>query len=400
VATQSSKFKVQSSKLNNTSKAPSASSGQAQTMADLMKSAKTSFVTPHKGDRVTGIITKLSRSEILVDINAKTEGVVLEKDRKILSSILSTLKVGDKVTVTVLNPEGELGNPVVSLRKFIDDMVWEKLSALRKDQEVLEITITSATKGGFLVTTKDGVSGFLPNSHLSNLENPHGLIGKNIKTVVLEVNRELHKIIFSQKQVLGIDDFKKYVKDLKIGKQIDSIITNITSFGIFISIPVNPVESSRSGRQTPLTERFDGAGESILVEGFIHSSEISWEPISNISENFEVGATIKAVIIGFDDDSRRILLSIKRLTPDPFEQKLKEYSVDKKIKGEVTKIVSTGVLLDLGEGIVGIIKKDKIPPNVSYKEGSVVDVVVSSIDTKKHRVVLTPVLLEKPIGYR
>lgn len=372
----------------------------ATTMAELMKSAKTSFVTPRKGDAVSGVITKLTRSEILVDINAKTEAIVLEKDRKILSKILSSLKVGDKVVVKILNPEGDMGNPVVSMRKFIDDMIWEKLLRFKKNQEVLDTTVDSVTKGGFLVTALDGISGFLPNSHISNLENPLGLIGKNIKTVILEVNRELHKIIFSQKQVLGIDDFKKYVKDLKIGQQIDSIITNITSFGIFISIPVISVGSFRSGRQTPLTERSDGARESIFVEGFIHSSEISWEPISNIGEFFEVGAKIKTVIIGFDDDSRRVLLSIKRLTPDPLEQKLKEYSVDKKIKGEVTKIVPAGVLIDLGEGIVGIIKKDKIPPNVSYQEGTKLDVTVSSIDKKKHRVVLTPVLLEKPIGYR
>jgi ribosomal protein S1 len=371
VATRSSKFKVQSSKLNNAPKATS--------MAELMRSAKTTFVTPRKGDAVPGIITKLTRSEILVDINAKTEAVVLEKDRKILSKILSSLKTGDKVVVTILNPEGDLGNSVVSLRKFIDDIVWEKLLSLQKAKEVLEVTVDSATKGGFLVTTLDGISGFLPNSHSSTLENPLDAIGKNIKTVVLEFNRELHKIIFSQKQVLGIDDFKKSIKIFKIGQKIDAIVSNITSFGMFLAIQTNDREA---------------------VEGFIHLSEVSWETVSNIEEFFKVSQKIKAVITGFDEDSRRILLSIKRLTANPLEAKLKEYAIDKKIKGEVIKIISAGVLLDLGEGVVGIINKDKIPPNMSYKEGLSVDVVVSKIDNKRHRVLLTPVLLEKPIGYR
>lgn len=357
----------------------SSNTSGATTMADLMKSAKAPLVAPHKGNQISGIITKLSRSEIIVDINAKSEAVVLEKDRKILSKILSLLKVGDKVVVTVLNPEGDLGNPVVSIRKFIDDLSWEKLSSLRKDQKVIEVIVTAATKGGFLVTTKDGVSGFLPNSHSSTLENPQTLIGKNIKTVIFELNRELHKIIFSQKQVLGIDDFKGYVKDLKVGQKIDAIISNITLFGIFLSIPV---------------------GGSTFAEGFVHLSEVSWERISDIPQNFKVSQKIKAVIIGFNEDSRRIDLSIKRLTVDPWEQKLEEYSIDKKIKGEVVEITSAGVILDLGVGFVGIIKKDKVPPSVSYKEGMFLDVVVSSIDKKRHRVVLTPVLLEKPIGYR
>jgi len=362
---------IKSSKSNNASK--------AQTMAELMKSAKATFVTPRKGDNIPGIITKLTRSEILVDINAKTEAVVLEKDRQILSSILSSIKVGDKVMVSVLNPEGDLGNPVVSLRRFIDDIVWEKLRSLQKSKEVLEVTVSGTTKGGFLVTTLDGISGFLPNSHTSSLENPQNLIGKNIKTVILELNRELHKIIFSQKQVLGIDDFNKSIKGFKIGQKIDPIISNITSFGIFLLIQQKDREP---------------------IEGFIHLSEVSWENVSNIPDNFKVSQKIEAVVIGFDEDSRRVLLSIKRLTPNPLEAKLKEYIVDKKIKGAVIKIISSGVLLDLGEGIVGIIKKDKIPPNMSYKEGVIVDAVVSKIDTKKHRVVLTPVLLEKPIGYR
>lgn len=356
------------------------SSGHAATsMEELMRSAVATFVTPRKGDNIPGVITKLTRSEILVDIDAKTEAVVLEKDRQILSSIMSSLKVGDKVTVSVLNPEGDLGNPVVSLRRFVDDIVWEKLRSLQRNKEVLQLNVDSITKGGFLVTSQDGTSGFLPNSHASTLENPQNLIGKKIKAVVLELNRELHKIIFSQKQVLGIDDFKKSIKSLKVGQKIDAIISNISSFGIFLLIQQKDIGP---------------------VEGFIHLSEVSWENIASISDNFKISQKIEAEIIGFEEDSRRVLLSIKRLTPNPLEAKLKEYTSDKRIKGEVVKVIATGVLLDLGEGIIGIIKKEKIPPNVTYKEGQVVDAIVSKIDTKRHRVILSPVLLEKPIGYR
>jgi len=104
-------------------------------MADLMKSVKSDFIAPKKGEALEGTITKLTSSEILVDIGAKTEATVLEKDKRILKSLLSQLKVGDKVTVSVLNPESDFGNSVVSLRRFVDNRIWIELEELKKDKK-------------------------------------------------------------------------------------------------------------------------------------------------------------------------------------------------------------------------------------------------------------------------
>jgi len=360
----------------------STSTKKAMTMADLMKkvqAAKTPFVSPHKGDMLTGMITKLTSGEILVDINAKTEAVVLEKERNIMNKILSSFKVGDKIQVQVLNPESDFGYPVVSLRRSVGDITWDRLAKLQKSQEPVEVMLDMATKGGFLATTPDGISGFLPNSHTSSLENPQGLIGKKIKVVVLELNRELNKIIFSQKQVMGPADFQKLIKNLKIGQKIDAVVSNVAPFGIFLSIPVDDAK---------------------LAEGFVHISEISWENVENIADLFKIGDKITGIVIGFDKDSRRVNLSVKRLTADPFEKKLDEFTVDKKLKVKITKIISSGVLLDLGDNITGFIKKEKIPVATTYKEGQEVEVTVSAVDKKRHRVEVSPVLLRKSIGYR
>lgn len=352
---------------------------KATTMAELMKKAQAVIVAPHKGDILTGTITKLTSSEIIVDINAKTEAVVLEKDKTILHKILVSYKVGDKVQVQVLNPESDFGYPVVSMRRSIENIVWDKLATYQKSQESLEVVLDQSTKGGFLVSTPDGTSGFLPNSHTSSLENPQGLIGKKIKIVVLELNRSLHKIIFSQKQVMGQADFQALVKNLKAGQKIDAIVSNVAPFGVFLSIPVD---------------------DSKVVEGFIHISETSWENVPNISDVFKIGDKITGVVLGFDKDSRRINLSIKRLKENPLEKKLVEYTVDKKLTAKVAKIISTGVIMELPDNITGFVKKDKIPPSMSYKEGQEVQVLVSGIDKKRQRVELVPVLKEKPIGYR
>ncbi|MEK7159865.1 MAG: S1 RNA-binding domain-containing protein [Patescibacteria group bacterium] len=368
-------------KLNKSSKPhfAEASRGRATTMADLMKSAQINFVKVSKGETLSGTVTKLTSSEILVDIGAKTECMVLEKDKRILRSLLSSLKLGDSVSVYVLNAESDFGNPVVSLRRFNDDRVWGKLEDLQKKKEQVDILVDDATKGGFLVSTKDGVSGFLPNSQAVFLENAEGLVGKTIKASVIELSRQAKKIIFSQKQGASSEDFEKAIKTLKQNDKITTTISNVAPFGIFTLIKTK---------------------DDAVVEGFVHISEISWEKIAAVPETFKQGDTIEAQILHFDKDSQRINLSIKQLIKDPFEEKLKSYKTDQKVTGVVSKVLSSGVLVNLSEGIEGFIKKEKIPPTVKLNEGSAVNATVLEVDTRKHRVILVPVLTEKPIGYR
>ena len=371
-------IKQETNSLNSSSK-------PALTMADLMKSVNTSFVTLHKGDILKGKIKKLTSSEILIDIDAKTDAVVLEKDKKNLRNILSMFKVGDEVSVSVLNPESDMGHPVVSLRRYLEDLMWEKLLKMQKNQEGLESTINEITKGGFLVSAKDGISGFLPNSHTIFMSQSQDVIGKKINVFPLELNRVAHKIIFSQKPVLDLKAFTDLIKDLKIGQKIDAIIANITSFGIFVSIQVL---------------------ENKNIDGLIHISEISWDKVSDIEEMFTPGQKVEAVIIGIDRDAKRIDLSIKRITSDPFEETIKKFAVDQKVAAKVTQLVSTGVVLEIVDNmggeqrIEGFIRREKIPPNMSFEIGDKINVTITQIDKRKHRIILVPVLLEKPMGYK
>ena len=349
------------------------------TMAELLATHKTNFVNVSKGQVVTGMITKLTSGEILVDIGAKTEALVMEKDKRILRSLLSSIKLGDKVTVTVLNPESDYGNPVVSLRRFNDDRVWVRLEKLKKDKEQVEVLVGELTKGGFLVTTKDGISGFLPNSQTTFMQNAQELVGKEIKVTVIELNRPLRKVIFSQKATVAAEDFEKAIKSLKVGQEVEATISNVAPFGIFLLINL---------------------GEQNVTEGFVHISEIAWEKLATVPETYKAGDKIKAKLIGFDKESKRINLSIKALTSDPFEEKLKSYIPDQQVSGSVSKVLSSGVLVNLEKGIEGFIKKEKIPVTISYSEGAQVTATVVEVDTRRHRVVLVPVLTEKPLMYR
>lgn len=356
----------------------SSASTKATTMADLMKSVKTKFVSVNKGDLLQGVITKLNSAEILVDIGAKTEALVLEKDKRILRSLLTSLKVGDKVTVSVLNPESDFGYSVVSLRRFNEGRVWEKMDEMLKNKTQIEVTIDESTKGGFLASSREGVSGFLPNSQVSFLEGGQNLVGKTLKVCVIELNRDLKKVIFSQKATVGSADFEKSAKTIKKGQNIEVSISNIAPFGIFTTI--NTTDDQK-------------------LEGFIHISEIAWEKLDGVPQSFKPAEKIKVEVLGLDREAKRINLSIKRLTKNPYEEKLKEYTPDKKVTATITKIMDSGMILDLGNGLEGFIKKEKIPPTVTYTQGSVIEATVLEVD-KKQRIILAPVLKEKPIGYR
>ena len=354
------------------------SKGGASTMAELLAKHKSAFVSLQKGASVKAKITKLSSSEILVDAGAKTEAHVLEKDRRIFNTIKSMFKVGDIVEVNVLNPESQYGYPVVSLRRYLGQMAWDKLEELLKSKEQIDVKVVESTKAGYVVETDFGISGFLPQSHTSSSQ--QGLpLGQTAKASVLDLNRKDNKIIFSQKATMSVEEFETVAKDYKVGEKVDVTVSNATPFGVFVSL------ITKKGKE---------------IEGFIHISEIAWNKVDDLSGMFTPGEKLEAVITKFDAETQRVNFSVKRLTADPFEQLVTDYPVDKKVTGEVVKVDDNGVTLSLGESIEGLIKKDKIPPTTVYTVGQQVDVLVAEHDKRKHRLILSPVLKEKPLMYR
>ena len=372
---------------NSSSTKPSINSGSktpAKSMAELMAAHTVSFKTFHKGDAVTGVVTKLTKNEILVDIQAKSLAVVLEKEKALMNTLLSRLTLGDTVEVTVLNPESDMGNPVVSLRRFLSNVSWAQLDKALKSEEQLSVRVTDVTKGGLVVMTDSGLSGFLPNSHINAGDQLS--VNKQVKVRVIEINRADNKIIFSQKLTISKDLFESAIKQLKVGESVSVNVMNVVQFGVFVSVPIAGMKNVE--------------GLDLNLDGLIHISEISWEKVEEIGQRFISGQQITAKIIGFDKNTRRVDLSMKQLTDDPFTLLLEKYPVDKKVAGEVTKLDENGVHIALDEGIEGLIRKDKIPPTVSFSEGQKINATVSEIDKRRRKIYLLPVLLDKPIGYR
>ena len=351
-------------------------------MAQLLAKHQNKFVTLKKGESIKAKITKLTSNEILVDAGAKTEAVVLERDKRIMHTIMKLFKVGDTVEVNVLNPESESGQSVVSLRRYLGNLAWGKLEELQKKSEQVEVTVKDSSKAGYVVDTAFGVSGFLPQSHVSYSQdglNP----GQTIKARVLELNRPDNKVIFSQKQSLSTEEFAAMSKQYKVGEKMQVVVTTVTPFGIYVALP-----------------KAKGAKTENDLEGFIHISEISWDKVTDLSELFAPGQEIEAVLTRFDNETQRVSLSVKRLTADPFEAFMEKYPVDTKVKGTVIAIENGDVIFSFGDGAEGVLRKDKIPPTTTYTEGQAVNLTIADYDKRKHRILVSPVLLEKPMGYR
>lgn len=350
----------------------------ATSMAELMaKHSAKPIVALKKGDIVKGRIIHMGKREILVDVQAKGQAIVMERDPRILHSIKSLLSEGQDVEVSIISPESESGQPVVSLRRFVHNLIWNRLDELKKSQGKVDVAIQEVTKGGFVVETKDGLSGFLPNSHTSTAQGPLA-VGKTINVSIADLNREDNKIIFSQKTTMTLDEFNALVAEFQKGTKVKGEIASVTNFGYFVLL--NKADKT--------------------VDGLIHISEVSWERSDESLNLYKQGDEVEAVVIGVDRDARRVDLSLKRLIADPFEKIKEEFPLEKQVSGEVMRTEDGNIFVDLGNGVEGLIKKEKVPPTTVYEAGQTVTATVSAHDQRRRRIELTPVLKEKPLMYR
>lgn len=356
-------------------------------MAELMAKFGKDIHALKKGQEVTGIVTSVASSEMLMRIDNKTDAVIVEKDRNLHKQLASIVKLGDSVEAVVLYPESDSGYPVVSMRRFIEQKIWDELERLQKNGEKMSVTVTDTTKGGLVVEMENGMQGFLPNSHMAKVQNPEDLKGQKLEVSLVELHKDNKKVVFSQKGTLTQDDLQKLAAQYKAGTKVSGTVSGITQFGIFVSLPYEKAN-----------------GDKLTVDGLTHISEVAWEKVADLSELFTIGEEVSAVVIGMDSRSKRIDLSIKRLSKDPFQAVLENFAIDKKVTGTVGAMTEQGLIVDLGEvegvSIEGLIKKDKIPPTTTYETGSKITATVVSVDSRKRKVMLTPVLTEKPLMYR
>jgi ribosomal protein S1 len=348
-------------------------------MQDLLKKYGSSVKGFTRGEKVQAKILEINKKSAAFDVGGKAEGVLKDLYFQEARDYLRTLKVGDTVNALVMEPENKDGNVVLSLRHAATDSLWERIKDLKAKGTIVYVSVKASNQSGLLVDF-EGISGFVPASQigkelLKKIDNAP----ETIKVKVTEIDKSKKKVVFSEKAVSEakeIDEIEKATKMLKVGDIYKGKITTVTNFGVFVEFEVGKTK----------------------IEGLVHNSETSWERGIKSADSFKVGQEVKVKII--DIREGRIALSIKQSQVDPWEDAIKKFKVDDKVKGKVVRNSDFGTFVQLEPGVEGLVHITKIPPATKLNIGDEVNCYIEEIDTKNKKLSLGLILSSKPIGYK
>jgi len=333
-----------------------------QTMKDLANDLGNRLVPIRSGELIEVKILQISKDKILVDVGGLTLGMIPEQE---LSPEIGELKEGDKILAFVLTVENDEGYVVLSLRRADKERVTKILQEKFEANQVLPVKTTDANKGG-LICQFGEYEGFLPVSQLATSHYPKvssgnreeifsrlkSLVGQTFQVKILNFEPASGKLIFSEKAAGDLVQQER-IKNIKIDQIFEGTVTGIVDFGLFVKIPLDK----------------DG------VEGLVHISEVSWEHVDDLKNQFKVSQKVKVQVVSTEDN--RLSFSIKKLQDDPWLKLAKSKKVGQIIEGEVSKITPFGAFVKVGgvDGLVHISElgekisdpKEVIEENKSYK---------------------------------
>lgn len=366
-------------------------SASPQTMEELLAQAGGLQPGLKRGQMVSGTIVALSPKEILVDIGAKSEGIVNGKELAGIGAFVSQLSIGETVKAQVAAVENEVGQVVLSLRSLSETRAWEDLEEKRRDKTHVVVSGVEAVRGGLLVEVPISgggtLRGFLPASQMASNRLSHVAesVGIPITVQILELDQYGNRLVVSEKAAMSVADREKITKRLAqftIGQVVSAQVSAIAPFGLFVTVSE------------------DDATTKEQVEGLIHISEVAWEKVDDLPGRFTLGDSLKAQVITIDEAQGRLNLSIRLLQENPWEEIAAHFPVSTKVTGQIARLTPFGVFVTIAPGIEGLLHSSKLPAGYSVQIGENVDCEVESIDAGKRRIGLSLVLKEKPVTYR
>jgi small subunit ribosomal protein S1 len=365
------------------------------TMEELLAEQDADIRSFKHGDVVEGTVVRIDRDEILVDIGAKSEGVVSNRElygRHAESA--PALLVGDVVLVYVLQPESQEGHAVLSLRRAGLERKWRAMQEQFEAGAIIDAPVIDHNKGGLIVDC--GIRGFVPISQIVDFprrpqndqprdaaqeiaEKLQPYVGRKLRLKILEVNRKANRLILSEKVALYEERREKrdeLFSSLQVGQKVNGTVRSIAPFGVFIDL----------------------GG----IDGLVHKSELSWNKVNNPEAGYKVGDQVEAEVIDINHERGRISLSIRKLQPDPWHSTVADFKVGDVIDGTVTKLVNFGAFVRVRDGLEGLIHISELShqrvahPGDVVHEGQTLKLKIISLDSERHRLGLSLKQAEEP----
>ena len=366
--------------------------GQAPDLMEELLSSNPPKKPLRRGEIIDGQIMEINDEGLLLNIGHKSEGIVPTREMRSFTKVdYDTLEEGSEVVALVINPEDDDGATILSVDKARGERGWRVLEKAKEEDKAVDGVIIGSNRGGAVVQAED-VQGFIPLSQLvgparelfvPKKENAKdGFIGMKITFKIFELNRRRNRAIFSEKAVLQQERAQKkqeLIETLQVGNILKGRIVGVSTFGAFVDI--------------------GGA------DGLIHISELSWDPVSSPADIVTVGTEMDVYVVKIDKENLKIALSLKRLTPEPWEIIKDELVVGRKIVAKVTKITTFGAFVRTEQGVEGLVHVSEI----SHQElgsvediesvinvGQSLDLTIVNVDTERKRLGLSLISSAKP----
>ncbi len=326
-----------------------------------------------EGEITTGIVSEVGKKFVFIDFGLKSEGVIPIEEFKLTKEI-DKIKIGSKIDVLLEKIENVSGDVVVSRERAKRARSWKKMEKAFENKEEVKGTIISRVKGGFCVDVESCLC-FLPGSQvdLKPLKNFDSIMKIPQTFEVVKLDRKRSNIVLSRRAVMEKirdKDKDKIISKIKEGDIVQGTVKSIVDWGVFVDL--NGIDS------------------------LLHITDVSWSRINKPSELLSVGQSIKVKVTKIEQEKKKISVSIKQLTEDPYSSLINKYEIGKTYSATVTKVQDYGCFAKLEEGLEGLIHqselswtKKNIHPGKILSTSQKIDVVLLEKDIEKRRLSLS-----------
>ena len=278
---------------------------------------------------IKGRIVSISNKDVTIDVGFKSEGIVSLLEFRAEDEV----NVGDDVEVYLENIEDKMGQLILSKKKADVLRIWDKIYDSIENDTIINGKIINRVKGGMTVSLS-GVEAFLPGSQIDvkPVRDFDALVGQTMDFRVVKINPVTQNIVVSHKVILEeayAARREEMLSNIKVGMVLEGTVKNITDFGIFVDL----------------------GG----LDGLVHITDITWGTINHPSEVVELDQPIKVVVVGFDENTKRVSLGMKQLESHPWENIEIKYPVGSKAQGRVVSITDYGAFVEIEKGIEGLV---------------------------------------------
>ena len=326
------------------------------------------------GQLVSGIVVKIDRDEVLLDIGYKSEGVIPSRELSIRNDVnpAEVVSMGESIEALVLTKEDKEGRLLLSKKRAQYERAWGDIEAKKEAEAVVEGPVIEVVKGGLIVDI--GLRGFLPASlvELRRVRDLQPYIGTVVQAKIIELDKNRNNVVLSRRAYLEENQKEtrdSFLTNLKIGEVREGTVSSVVSFGAFVDL----------------------GG----MDGLIHVSELSWKHVDHPGSVVAVGDPVTVQVLDVDFSRERISLSLKATQKDPWAEFAEGHAVGQLVYGRVTKLVQFGSFVQVGDGIEGLVHISEMSAHHVENPGDIVTpgeelwVKIIDLDLERRRISLS-----------